>query len=177
VKGVGRTRSDRIEREREREREIERIPRLPEEVISVASKSVSPDVRKLPDTPLASSRTDRDSNFWSPSLLNQRVEVRALAASKQRSFLRIFFSHFTATKGASPNDSVPLGPLFDFHLVPFVLLPIDWRSKVSVPRLSPSCRPFRAVTKSKTAEAIYYRVPSVTYLMKRRAPERSNSRT
>lgn len=33
------------------EREIERIPRFPEEVISVASKSVSPDVRKLPDVP------------------------------------------------------------------------------------------------------------------------------
>lgn len=86
----------RQEGQRKRERETDReneggrggTPRLPEEVISVASKSVSPDVRKLPDAPAEPAF----HLLQSASPLNQRVEARARRLHRGRiSPLRDFF--------------------------------------------------------------------------------------
>lgn len=91
----------------------------------------------------------------------------------EESFLKVFFSFHRDQKRTSPDDSVLFGPPFDFHLVPVVPLLVDWRSKFRILDFRPHAGPLCVATKSKTAEAIYYRMASVTYLMERRAYSRA----
>lgn len=103
-----------------------------------------------PSSPLYTIRpsrlSQRDSAFWSPSALNQRVEARVAGLHRgRRSFLRVFFSlsfcrrprkYPPAVSSPSPQ---PLGLLSIFTSSPPLLA--DWRSKVSQPSAFIPLRP------------------------------------